>query len=106
MKNQEIKIGGRKKVLPNEVMLLVADTNYTILHCENGTKYLVATTLKQLEKRFSETKYFFRSHKSFLINLHFIESFEEKLSIKMKNDIRVLVSRRKRAKLIEEMSNI
>ncbi|GGD81840.1 hypothetical protein GCM10011514_52400 [Emticicia aquatilis] len=95
MKTTEIAIGGRKKVLPHDVVLLVANQNYTTLFLENGDRVLVATTLKKLEKRFSEIEYFFRAHKSFLINLNYIESFTEKTSLKMINQQTVTVSRRK-----------
>ena len=50
MKTTEIAIGGRKKVLPNDVVLLVANQNYTTLYFENGDKILVATTLKKTGK--------------------------------------------------------
>jgi DNA-binding LytR/AlgR family response regulator len=105
MKTIEISIGGRKKVLPSEVILLVADINYTKLFCENGEKIIVATTLGKLEKRFSESNFFFRPHKSFLINLNFVESFEDENSIKMLNQQSVIISRRKKNLLKLAMNN-
>lgn len=104
MKTTEIAIGGRKKVLPNDVVLLVANHNYTTLYFENGDKVLVATTLKKLEKRFAEIKFFFRTHKSFLVNINYIESFTEKDSLKMTNQQAVTVSRRKKL-LLKQVIN-
>lgn len=64
MKTNEIHIGGRIKICPDEIMLLEANTNYTMLYLQDGHKLIVATTLKQLEKRFAVCQNFFRPHKS------------------------------------------
>ena len=90
--------GKIQKINPTSVVLMEADTNYTIVHFENGKKMMVATTLKKFEERFSESKFIFRSHKSFLINLRHVESFEGN-AIKMKNQFSVAVSRRKKESL-------
>jgi DNA-binding LytR/AlgR family response regulator len=95
MKTQEIAIGGRKKVIPTDIMFLVADVNYTTVFLENGNKMFVATPMARFEEWFSDFKFFFRPHKSFMVNLRYVESFEAS-TILMKNQFSVAVSRRKR----------
>ena len=40
-----IPIGGRKSVTPKQVLMLVADINYTTIHLFNGEQFIIATTL-------------------------------------------------------------
>lgn len=93
-----IHIGGRQEVCPEEVVLFVALENYTQVIFENGNKTVVATTLKELERRFSKHPLFFRTHKSFLINLNFVANHENLAEnfIQMSNNKKVIVSRRKK----------
>jgi two-component system LytT family response regulator len=96
---RNILIGGRQQISPREIILLTADNNYTQVHFSNGQKVTVATCLKVLEKRFSICPEFFRTHKSYLINLSFIKKLgvsDHEPFVQMQNDYRVLVSRRKK----------
>jgi DNA-binding LytR/AlgR family response regulator len=102
MKTQEIAVGRRKKIIPSDVILLVADVNYTTIFLEDGSKMVVSTTMRRFEEWFADYSFFFRPHKSFMVNLRFVESFEEN-SILMKNQFLVAVSRRKRELLKENL---
>lgn len=97
MKNNLISIGGRTKVNPNHVIALVASVNYSLAYMHDDNVIIVATPLKELENRF-RFHTFFRSHKSFLINLRYIADYDtEKLQyVEMKNNLKATVSRRKR----------
>ena len=100
-----IPIGGRKNVFPATVILLEADVNYTRLYLENGIKLIVATTLKKLEARFADESNFFRTSKSYLINLDFMTTYDLKNSaILMKNHKTVLISRRRKPKFLTQMN--
>ena len=90
-----IAIGGRKKVNPYEVILLEGDVNYTKVHLSSGKILFVATTLKKLLNRFNEDS-FFRTHKSYIVNLQHVENYEFGEEINLLNDLKVSVSRRKR----------
>jgi two-component system LytT family response regulator len=93
----QIHIGGRKSVSPDEVILLEADINYTKLYLLDGKKIHVATTLKQLEKRFVLLQNFFRTNKSYIINLSYMANYQEDTqSILMQNEKSILVSRRRK----------
>lgn len=52
MKTKNIPIEGRQKVILDEVGMLKAHINYTVLFFVNGTKTIGAKTLKLLELRF------------------------------------------------------
>lgn len=106
MKTHNIPIGGGRRVNPEEVILLQADINYTVLFFTNGKKAMVATTLKSLESRFVPFD-FFRTHKSFLVNLKCIQNFSETTNIiRMTDNHTVIVSRRKKIKLKEQLNFI
>ncbi len=102
-----IHIGGRQEVCPEEIILLVADINYTQVYFNDGSKVIVATTLGKLEKRFRVNPLFFRTHKSFLINLNFIANHENLAEnfIRMSNETKVIVSRRKKLALQLKINN-
>ena len=89
-----ILIGGWQSLLPKDIVLLQANENYTNVHLTNGRQIVVATTLKTLEKRFALVS-FFRTHKSFLINLSCVKSHSE-TSILLSNEVEVTLSRRKK----------
>lgn len=88
-----IAIGGRQKVCPDEVIMLKADINYSIIYLIDGTKLIVATTLKKLEERFSQFA-FIRMNKTYLINSQYVIE-EQKDSMKLSNSFVITFSRRK-----------
>jgi two-component system LytT family response regulator len=105
MKTLKIHIGGRKEVLPNEVILFEADVNYTKLYLRNGQNILVATTLKKLEQRFSSFDFIFRIHKGFMINLNDIKRINFD-TVLLKNKREILVSRRRKETLLKNVVNL
>jgi DNA-binding LytR/AlgR family response regulator len=100
-----IPIGGGQRVKPEDVILLQADVNYTIIHFSDGKKAMVATTLKRLEQRFMPYA-FYRIHKSYVVNLHQIKNFTEMPSnVELLNDQMVSVSRRRKEGLKKWLIN-
>lgn len=96
-----ISIGGRQEVNPAEVVMLQAEINYTLVYFVNGRKTIVATPLKKLEERFTPFE-FYRTHKSYLVNLKCVKCFIEPTNVlQMDDNHRVIVSRRKRTGLKE-----
>jgi DNA-binding LytR/AlgR family response regulator len=97
----QILINASQQVIPDEVVLLSADANYTQVHYSDGRKSIYALTLKSIENQFIEAG-FFRTHKSFLVNLQFFKEVHwEKANpfMVLSNDYRVSIARRKRTKL-------
>ena len=108
MKTQNlIPIGGHRSVNPQRVVALVADVNYTYAHLDDGKVVVVATPLKTLAARF-ESDIFFRTHKSYLINLSFVESYDKVHHhfVIMPNNLRAEVARRKRTAFRATMQNL
>lgn len=91
---ENVHVGAWKDVCPHEVMLLVADVNYTKIYFKNGKKMTVATSLKELENRFNAPQ-FFRIHKSYLVNLNFVKQFSRD-TIQMSNNLNVTLARRRK----------
>jgi len=57
-----------------ELMYLVADSNYTTLHMTHADKVLATRSLGEFEK-ILDNPFFFRIHKSSIINLNFLKSY-------------------------------
>ncbi|WP_341224394.1 LytTR family DNA-binding domain-containing protein [uncultured Arcticibacterium sp.] len=69
-----VKIGARKEVLPQQILMLKADQNYTEVFLLNGSKILSSTNLGTIEKRLAGNA-FFRVNRSTVINTkHIIKS--------------------------------
>lgn len=100
-----IRIGSRIEVDPKDVLFFKAKTNYTIVYLNSGEYFLVSTTLKIIQDRFN-CEAFFRSHRSFLINLDYVKNVSEDASVvKMANNIDLQISRRKKEGLLIALSN-
>jgi DNA-binding LytR/AlgR family response regulator len=99
-----IPIGSWKLVEPKEVVMMIANVNYTTIHFEDGETVFVATSLGELESRFLSFN-FFRLHKSYMINLNFVKDFKaDIMEVSLKNDFQFIVSRRKRRAFQEELA--
>jgi two-component system, LytTR family, response regulator len=104
-----IAVGAWYNAKANQVIFLQAYRNYTQIYLANGCKMTVAICLKELEKRFAICQDFFRTHKSFLINLNYIKNCtmqRNEIFIEMKNGYRVEVSRRKKMALRKRMNEL
>ncbi|MES2796880.1 MAG: LytTR family DNA-binding domain-containing protein [Bacteroidota bacterium] len=105
----QILLGGYRKISPSSILMLRADTNYTITYLVDGTHFLSATTLGILEERLKEFN-FYRTHRSTLINLKYISFFESmsnhlnlNAEIRINDSVNVPVARRKIPEFIKRM---
>ncbi len=95
MKTQEhIHVGSRTHIQPETVVMIQADINYSLIYLLDGNKVIVSTCLKKLENRFAPIDSFARVHKSFIVNLDYLKSYEEGQFL-LENDLKCVVSRRK-----------
>ncbi len=97
MNTPSIFIGGRQNVNPKEVIWLQADVNYTRIFLIDGKKILVATTLKEIENRFSAFPKFFRINKSMIINIDCIKQISQEKIIFLNGETCKPSRRRKKA---------
>jgi len=104
-RNASIKLAGKKKVNPADVLFLKADVNYTEVFLQDGERLLVSKTLKELEKRFSSFN-FFRTHKSYMVNLKFVTGYQihEGLLVRLQDDHEVSLSRRRKEVFLDIVS--
>ncbi|WP_435356994.1 LytR/AlgR family response regulator transcription factor [Emticicia sp. SJ17W-69] len=107
MKSLFISVYNKKKVKvdSNNIVYLQAQINYTKIFLIDETSILVAKTLKSFEREFQGQDFysFYRSNKTFIVNLDKIQNVEEidnVLQIQLSNSIKVSVSRRKRKAFI------
>ncbi len=94
-----ISIGGWQKAMPETILFLQSEINYTHIHFTNGDVLKVAYTLKRLEKRFVDLPHFYRVNRSYLVNMKFMTAYDsEKAELTMQNGHQISVARRRRLK--------
>lgn len=106
IRTSTIRLTGKKKVNPADVLFLKADVNYTELFMQGGETLVVSKTLKELEKRFMPFD-FFRTHKSFMVNLKHVVGYQihEGLMVKLDEQYNVNLSRRRKEDFLKSFHN-
>lgn len=79
-----------RRVFEKDIIYAQAENNYTLIHCINNS-YKYTNTLSAFEKLLS-SDFFFRPHRSFIVNMHFIKSYS-KNEIALITGEKVLLSR-------------
>lgn len=106
-KNKTIVLKTMNKIYLVEIMEIMrceSDGNYTRIFTREGKKYMVSNPMKEYEDILVDHG-FFRIHKSHMINLSFIDSFDKEGYIRLKDNTSLPVARRKKNELIEVISN-
>lgn len=102
-----IQLIRKVNVSTQNVLYFKADANYTEVVLANGEKIIISKTLKELEKRFSgKEKYaFFRTHKSFMINLDHVVGYQlnDGLKVRLSNQEEAVISRRRKDAFLERV---
>ena len=90
-----------------DIIRCESDNYYTMFYFADGKKLLMSKTLKENEEMLSDYN-FIRPHKSHLINVLYIKSFNKHEGgyILMTDGSRVPVSRRKKEKIVEIIYNL
>lgn len=90
----------------SNILYLSADRSYCNVHLADGNRMLVSRNLKEFERMLVHP-FFFRSHRSFLINLNHVEQFVKKDGgyITMRNGDVVNISRDRRDLLLERLKS-
>jgi len=91
----------------DQIIRCESDNYYTNFFLADGKKILISKTLKENEQLLSDHN-FIRPHKSHLVNVKFIKGFLKYDGgyIEMTDGSRIPVSRRKREKIIEIITNL
>lgn len=61
-----------RKIVPNEIIHLVADINYTTIYFKDGTSFYSSYTLGYFEKKHKLPSNFLRINRSIIINTDFL----------------------------------
>lgn len=79
---------------PENVIFFKADINYTVVYYENGKTKVIVKTLKYIEQELKHHG-FYRIHKSFLVNLKYINERPTGFSLELQNEFKLSIARRK-----------
>jgi len=109
-KNKTIALRTSEKIYlldVNNIIRCEADRSYTYFFVSEQKKHIVSQPMKEFEDMLSEYG-FIRIHKSHLINMSFIESFDKADGgyIILKDKTEIPVSRRKKSELLERFSRL
>ncbi|WP_165933490.1 LytR/AlgR family response regulator transcription factor [Arundinibacter roseus] len=94
-----VHIGGHTQVHVDEILFCSGDRNYTQVHFTDGRKLLVATTLGTLEERLCG-RAFMRLGRSELINLKYVDRFDQNRVVLI-NGQQFYLSRRRKKRIHE-----
>lgn len=90
----------------SNIILLEAKVNYTNIYLKNGTKIMLAKTLKSFEVLLLNHN-FYRIHRAFLINSNHLQAYDFDLGEAiLTNNLRVAASRRKKESFENQMKAI
>jgi two-component system LytT family response regulator len=109
-KNKTIALRTSEKIYlidVNNIIRCKADRSYTYFFVTEQKKYIVSQPMKEFEEILKEYG-FLRIHKSHLINMAFVDSFDKAHggSIILKDNTEIPVSRRKKNELLELFSKL
>lgn len=98
VKNIVVPLGGDQKVISaNKIIALEANEAYCFIYTEDKERYMVSKNLKHFELLFKEESNFFRTHKSWIINMNYIKVYSKsKLQIELNSDITAKLSKYKK----------
>ncbi|SDL66686.1 two-component system, LytT family, response regulator [Daejeonella rubra] len=90
----------------NQIVYVLADSNYSIFHLENKESIIVSRHLKEYEE-ILENSGFSRIHKSTIINLKHLSDYTNKngLTVKLSDNSEHVVSRRRSSEFLETVRN-
>ena len=99
--------GNHQVVIQTEqLMCLEGCGNYTFLYTNDGKRYLVSKTLKSYAAILDD-QVFLRVHKSWIINLKYLQEFcEYERSLKLRGGREIAISRRRIREVCEVLTPI
>ena len=89
-----------------DILCCIAHGRYTKVITLSGKEYLLSKVLKQLETCL-EGEGFFRTHKSYLVNLRHLVSYENNHEnpIALRNNIRIPLAKRRKQEFQAELNS-
>ncbi|MDP4280598.1 MAG: LytTR family DNA-binding domain-containing protein [Bacteroidota bacterium] len=90
----------------NDIMYCEGDLNYSRIHTSDERVFVVSRTLKEIEGML-DTPYFFRIHKSYLINMNYVKMYSrnDSYGIFLENNEWLPVSTRRKDEFVTVLTN-
>jgi len=95
---------GLKFICYNEIVYCKADGRYTHVYLRNGKSILTAKLLKSFENKLP-VEMFLRIHKSYIINLKYVTSFNRDSHIYLGTRTVLEVSKRRKKCVLEKLDS-
>ncbi len=97
LKRLVIPDNGNQKIIElSHIVGIEASESYSIIHTETQ-HHMVSKNLKHFERLLTDSPYFFRSHKSWLINVNFVTSYSKsRLELQLNGRINAKLSKFKK----------
>jgi len=88
----------------NSILYCEANSNYCRIFCDDGREILLAKTLKNIEEQLLSSNLFHRIHKSYLVNLNYIQRLNKSssLEVELQNGIKLPVSFRRKENFLNK----
>jgi two-component system LytT family response regulator len=92
----------------DDILYLEADGMYTKVHLANNKQELICKPLSYFETQLKSNHLFFRCHRSYLINLHYLEKFVKKDGdfLLMQNQTSIPISRTKKQEFLKIVKEV
>ncbi|MCP9770288.1 LytTR family transcriptional regulator [Lacihabitans sp. LS3-19] len=98
-----IHVGSRTYLQAAEIVMISADISYSYIHLNDGKKIIVSTNIQKLQERLLGVKNIVRVHRSFMINVNYLKTYDEKkaalrfnlscpISRRKKNDLKIALN--------------
>jgi len=89
-----------------EIIAIEASGAYSKVHLENDSPFLISRNLKYFQSLLPENSTFFRSHRSWILNIEHVLKFNPRFGdVKMTNDLSAKVSKNQLEKFEERSSS-
>lgn len=93
-------------VTVNEIMLLEADGAYTHVWLKNGSSILVSKKLKFFEDTLEGRENFFRSHRSYMVNINFLKKYNKgENALLLENGKTIIISRERKQEFEQQLKD-
>lgn len=99
-----VNVGSRIAIQIRDIILVSAETSYSRIYLSDGRNVLVSTNIQKLQERFLPFADMVRVHRSHMINVNYIQEFNEN-TVALKNDLRCPISRRKKINFKNALNN-
>lgn len=91
-----------------DIIYLEAEGAYTLLYLSENRKILISKKIKEFEEALTQQSIFFRSHRSFIVNLKKIKQFVKQDGgyILLQNEVQIPIARERKEEFLKIIENM